>query len=62
MKIYTATEVAAELGIHYRTVLIRAQRENVGTKSNGGFWTFTEAEFGAIRNARDGRYKEAREE
>ena len=53
--IYSADEVAAELGITPQRVRALAQSRGVGTKVGGYMWTFTSRDIEAMRERKPGR-------
>ena len=54
-RIYSADEVAAELGITPQRVRALAQSRGVGTKVGGYMWTFTDSDVDAMRVRTPGR-------
>ena len=54
-RIYSADEVAAELGITPQRVRALAQSRGVGTKVGGYMWAFTASDVDAMRERKPGR-------
>ena len=54
-RIYSADEVASELGITPQRVRALAQSRGVGTKVGGYMWTFTPSDIDAMRERKPGR-------
>lgn len=54
--LYTTAELAYIIGVNHRTIARRADRLDIGTRTGGGHWRFTHADYIKLRDTRDRRY------